>query len=148
MQTKWGFILALRCDPCWLRSGSCWLLPLLHLDGKSNELCSKDRQHKEDKRTGNSSTTDKHKAKDRVTRIPHSQVPFGDFNSYAWLYINAWASMKINNVTTRKYYATILFKDCMSLILQVKYFHVACTSWDKLKWNIHNKTIIYIYISI
>jgi hypothetical protein len=45
-------------------------------------------------------------------------------------------SMKINNVTTRKYYTTILSKDCMSLILQVKYFHVACTSWGKLKWNI------------
>ena len=37
-------------------------------------------------------------------------------------------SMKINNGTTRKYYTTILSKDCMSLILQVKYFHVACTS--------------------
>ena len=39
-----------------------------------------------------------------------------------------FTGMKINNATIRKYYTTILSKDCMSLILQVKYFHVACTS--------------------
>ena len=38
-------------------------------------------------------------------------------------------SMKINNGTARKYYTTILSKDCMSLILQVKYFNVSCTSF-------------------
>jgi hypothetical protein len=47
-----------------------------------------------------------------------------------------FTGMKINNATIRKYYTTILSKDCMSLILQAKYFHVACTSWDTLKWNI------------
>ena len=36
--------------------------------------------------------------------------------------------MNIINVITRKYYTTILSKDCMCLIIQVKYFHVACTS--------------------
>jgi hypothetical protein len=43
-------------------------------------------------------------------------------------------SIKIFNVTTRKYYTTILSKACMSLTLQVKYSHVGCTSWGKLKW--------------
>jgi predicted patatin/cPLA2 family phospholipase len=31
---------------------------------------------------------------------------------------------------------TFFFYLYIILILQVKYFHVACTSWDKLKWNI------------
>ena len=37
--------------------------------------------------------------------------------------------MKINKGIARKYYTTILSRDCMSLILQVKYFHVSCTSF-------------------
>jgi hypothetical protein len=65
---------------------------------------------------------------------------FYDFSNlvYFWIEIERcfFTGMKINNATIRKYYTTILSKDCMSLILQAKYFHVACTSWDTLKWNI------------
>jgi len=50
-------------------------------EGQTTQRGQEDRQW---------STKDTHKAKDRVTRIPHSQVPFSDFYCYAWLYINAW----------------------------------------------------------
>jgi hypothetical protein len=46
-------------------------------------------------------------------------------------------SMKIINATTRKYDTTILSKDCMSLILQVKY---TCTF-------MYHVLLFYIYIT-
>ena len=50
----------------------------------------KDRQHngktKQDKRTNN----DLQKIHIKVSRTPHSQVPFSDFYIKAWLCINVW----------------------------------------------------------
>jgi hypothetical protein len=65
---------------------------------------------------------------------------------YTYLYLNQYiyivpvslewnsyfsTSMKINNVTTRKYYTTILSKDCMSWIYKLN----SCTSWGTTQWS-------------